>query len=422
MASSLPAEMSTYPPVLAPILSSIKDVDSNVRSELYTLDRNIGATISAVGAETKDSVNRNADFALNDNRRNTEFVLSDANRTSNMALMEGRRNSDFILSDAHRSSDTTNSAIERNGTASVLATQTAAFNIGNSIERTGASNVLATQTAASQVGNAVERTGGASVLAVQTATGQVGNAVERNGAASVLATQNATTLLGNAVERTSAAAVLASEKAGGQILSEVIRNGAATRDLVSSSAVENRGVMEGIHSDLLKGLAASQLSAKDSDIRNADYARQGQMQSQLIGMDILRMKGDIEKQNLEIAGMAARDSAALARQAAENTAAIQLDALRNKDALSYQLNDAYRGLKSTILEVDSARLRDNQNDSRIENAFLKYGNNHGHYGHNDHHHHRRPETYIYNNLESIDRDRRPRSPPRRSRSPPRERG
>jgi hypothetical protein len=208
-------------------------------------------------------------------------------------------------------------------------------------------------------------------------------------------------------------------------LSEVIRNGAATRDLITSSGTENRAVMEGIHTDLLKGISASQLLAKDSDIRNADYARQSQMQSQLIGMDILRMKGDLEKQNLEIASIAARDSAALARQAAENTAAIQLDALRNKDALSYQLSDAYRGLKSTILEVDSARLRDNQNDSRIENTLLKFGyhGHHGHHGehHGHHDHHRRPETYIYNNLESIDRERRSFSPPRRPRSPPRER-
>ena len=73
---STTVEMTTSP-VLAPILSAVKDVDANVRSELYALDRNVGNNILASGIETKEMVNRNSDFALNDNRRNHEFATND---------------------------------------------------------------------------------------------------------------------------------------------------------------------------------------------------------------------------------------------------------------------------------------------------------------------------------------------------------
>jgi hypothetical protein len=205
--------------------------------------------------------------------------------------------------------------------------------------------------------------------------------------------------------------------------------------------------LEGIHSDSLKSHAATQLSAKDTEVKMAEYARQSAAQSnmlandmlkqhQIIGMDMLKMKSDLERQAFEQAAFAARDSAAiakeilvskadLAKQAAENTAQIQIEALKNKDQLSFQMGEMYRGLKSTVLEIDGARLRDNQNDSRIENNFLKYGGGYPYGRHGYDHHHGRGETYIHNHLGyEREYERRGRSPsrgrsPQRGRSPPR---
>lgn len=437
-------------PLLAPILSAVKDVDSNVRSELYALDRNIGNNILASNLETKDVVNRNSEFALNDTRRNFDYqnnannrnfenVITDGRRNADFGLNDSRRNTEFVLSDSHRAYDLINSAVERNGTAGVLATQTASTNLGTAIERTGGASVLATQSAANGLGSAIERTGAAAVLATQSESHQgivatqttanaIGSALERVGAAGVLATQSANSNLSGAIERTGGAAVLATQTIGSNLLnsidrvaseitSDTIREAGATRDLINQQHQEQRTMMNGINKDVVSFGYASQIASKDSDIKNAEYAKQTQLQTQAmgqtIGMEVLKMKADLEKQNLEIANSAARDSAALARQSAENTAAIQIEALKNKDALSFQINDVYRGLKTSIIETDSARLRDNQNDSRIESMLLKYG----HHNHHDHHdHHRRPDTYIYNNLEN---DRR--RSPYRGRSPHRER-
>ncbi len=414
------------------VISAIKDVGAHVSTELYSLDRNIANNINAGVAETKDVVNRNADFALNDNRRNTEFIMSDAHRSSDLSITDGRRNTDFVLNDSRRAQEFLGAAIERTGTASTLATQTAATNLGNAIERTGAASILATQTSQSETGKAIERTGAASVLASQTAASQLGTAIERTGAASVYASQNAENVLSTAIERN-----------GTQLLGELLRNGANTRDLINQSAVESRTMIEGVHADVLKASAASQLAAKDTEVKMADYARQsaaqGNMlandmlkQHQILGMDMLKMKSDLERQGYEQSALAARDSAAiakeiliakaeLAKQASENTAQIQIEALKNKDQLSFQMGEMYRGLKTTALEVDGARLRDNQNDSRIENNFLKYGGGYpyGPYGH--HGHNGRNDTYIHNHLGYEREYERRRSPPRR-RSPSRERG
>lgn len=432
----------------AAIIAAIKDSGLKLSSDIYSVDRNIGNTINAGVAETKDVINRNSDFALNDNRRNVDFmlgdsrrasdlILSDAHRTGDMSLTDGRRNTDFVLNDSRRAQEVLGGAIERTGTASVLATQTAATNLGNAIERTGGSSVLATQTAATNLGNAVERTGSAAVLASQTAGLQVGNAVERIGGASVLATQSAEAVLGAAIERN-----------GSQLFNETLRNGASTREAVNQAAIETRTMLEAIHSDSLKSHMATQLAAKDTEFKIAGFSQQLSLQTatlgndmfkqhQMMGMDMLKMKSDLERQGYEQSALAARDSAAiakeilatkadLAKQAAENTAQIQIEALKNKDQLSFQMSEIYRGLKSTALEVDSARLRDLSNDSRMENSFLKYGGGYpyGHHGHHDHydHHRGRGETYIHNHLGYEREYRRDRSPERRGRSPSRGRG
>ena len=415
------------------VISAIKDVGAHVSTELYSLDRNIANNINAGVAETKDVVNRNADFALNDNRRNTEFIMGDAHRSSDLSITDGRRNTDFVLNDSRRAQEFLGAAIERTGTAGTLATQTAATNLGNAIERVGGASVLATQTAQSETGKGIERIGAASVLASQTAATQLGSAIERTGSASVYAAQNAENVLSTAIERN-----------GTQVLSELLRNGAATRDLINQASVESRNILEGLHTDVLKSSAASQLASKDTEVKMADYARQSSAQGsmlandmlkqhQILGMDMLKMKSDLERQGYEQSALAARDSAAiakeiliakaeLAKQASDNTAQIQIEALKNKDQLSFQMGEIYRGLKTTALEVDGARLRDNQNDSRIENNFLKYGGGYP-YGHHGHHGgpYGRNDTYIHNHLGYEREYERRRSPPRR-RSPSRERG
>ena len=115
------------------LIGLLKDNESNTKTDLMALDRNLSNSIGQTTAsiiqsaaqnsvasnmvddarfrDTKDSVNRNADFLLNDARRNNEFLAT---------------------------------AIERNGTASQLASSTLGSSLLSATDRTASAGLAAT--------------------------------------------------------------------------------------------------------------------------------------------------------------------------------------------------------------------------------------------------------------------------------------
>jgi hypothetical protein len=120
------------------LLGTIKELDSNVRSELSYLDRNLinnGNTNTAaivqnsanIGNQGRDTTLKSADNIMNDSRRNLDSLsgtlerqniysqsmnntyfrdLKDtAQRNTDNVISDNRRTSDFSLSDARRNSD-----------------------------------------------------------------------------------------------------------------------------------------------------------------------------------------------------------------------------------------------------------------------------------------------------------------------------
>jgi hypothetical protein len=122
------------------------------------------------------------------------------------------------------------------------------------------------------------------------------------------------------------------------------------------------------------------------------------------------------RQASELSAITSRDvlgsRADIMRQASEHTAQIQIEALKNKECLSRQMECYYdrlsnkiEGSKDLQYSIDTARIRDNQNEFRLESFILKddrwrdrHGHHHHHYGHHGHHDGRR--EHIHNNLYS----------------------
>jgi hypothetical protein len=126
--------------------------------------------------------------------------------------------------------------------------------------------------------------------------------------------------------------------------------------------------------------------------------------------DALTNRGEIMRQAEQIANANTRDvlnlRADVMRQAADNTAAIQIEALKNKDHLANKMDHQYSDLKQRIADasllqrdIDGARLRDNANDYRIENAILRERHHH-HHGYDGRDGHRHSDGHIHNNLYS----------------------
>jgi hypothetical protein len=354
------------------LLGALKDVDSNVRSEISYLDRNLSNGINtgtasviqnsaSLASQGRDQLNRASDFILNDSRRNVDTLAGTIERQNifSQSLNSGQfkdlkdlgqRSSDFILNDSRRNLDSLAAAIERTGAAATLATHNTGVEIESALER----NNIATN------------------ANIYNNTKDTMSAIERNGTANSLAT----------------------ERTGTLNLAETIRSAGQIRDLINHQSSESRGNMQMLASQHAQMSKEAAIAAKETDLRVAEAAFKTQQQTAAILTDMGRMKSDLEKQAAENAAMSARDMAALSRDVliskgdimksiGDSTTMIQVEALRNKDALGQQIHCAY----DKLVGLNTDRIRDNLNDYRAENVGLKYG---------DWHHHRHHD--IHNNL------------------------
>ena len=356
------------------LLGALKDVDSNVRSELSYLDRNLSNGISSgtanviqnsagLAAQGRDQLNRTQDFMISDARRNVDSLSGTIERQNIFAQSlndrnfkdlkdVGHRNADFILNDTRRNNEYISNAIERNGTATNLAVHNTGVELSGAIERNNVASTL----------NSFN-------LARDTMT-----AVERNGVQNSLAT----------------------ERTGALNLAETIRTAGAVRDLINHQSSESRANMQLLASQHAQMSKEAAIAAKETDLRVAESAFKTQQQTAAILTDMGRMKSDLEKQAAENAALAARDMAALSRDVltsrgeilktiGDSTTAIQIEGLKSKEALGQQIHCAY----DKLVGLNTDRIRDNLNDYRAENVGLKYG---------DWFHHRHHEREIHNNL------------------------
>ena len=434
---------------------SLKDLDSNVRSEISYLDRNLTngintqagnviANTTAQGALLRDQMNRSTDYVVSDAHRNTDALagtverqniqgqtLSDMRykdlkdvtmRGSDFGLNDSRRNADFLLSDSRRNSEYLGSAIERTGMANLVATKDSRMDVTTAIERNGIAGVLATKDARSDVTNAVDRTGTASMLATKDARMDITNSVDRNGAANGMAIQamrgeiltsiehsnvannlnayNMAKDVGSAVERNGVQNALATERNGGVILAETLRSTAQVQNLVNHQASEARNYMNQLSAQSFQLAKEAALSAKETDLKVAEASFRAQQQGTDLLVNLGKMKSDLEKHAAENSALAARDMAFLSRDVLMSKGEIMKQSAEQTLALQVEAlknKDALSGQLHCTYEKLSAlntdRIRDNLADYRAEYTGMKYG----------HHHHR---EHIHNNLYSgVNRDR-----------------
>jgi hypothetical protein len=340
------------------LLSALKDVDSNVRSEISYLDRNVTNGVNtgvsnvisnsaSLAAQGREQLNRTSDYLVSDSHRTVDTLSSTLERQNMFAqnLNNGHfkdikdvahRNSDFILNDTRRNSDFLSNSIERNGTATNLAMHNSQIDLAAAIERNSvASNLNTFNTARDTMG-----------------------AVERNGVQNSLTT----------------------ERAGSTNLAETIRNAGQIRDLINMQSAENRNAIQFLSSQTSQHSKESALAAKETDLRVAESAFRTQQQTAAVTNDMGRMKSDLERQAAENSAMAARDMAALSRDVllskgelmktiSDSTGLLQIEALKNKECLSHQIHNSY----DKLVGLNTERIRDNLNDFRAENVGLKYG-------------------------------------------------
>ena len=389
------------------VIGAIKDVDSNIRSEVSYLDRNLMNGIAAQSAniiqsgvglqgqtagqlnrstdylssalerqtiqtqdlsqmgfkDIKDNVLRSGDFGLNDARRNTEFMMGDARRATDQLMNDGRRSTDQIQNEARRNSE---------------------FLLGDNRRGTD------------QVQNAVERNGTAASLAIANNKADLYNAIERANTGINLNSYNLAKDTISSVERNGTNNALATEKTGTANMTETLRSSAIIRDLVNHQANETRSLMGQLSAQNYNHAKDAAVAAKDTELKIAEAAFKAQLQGGIVLTDMGKMKSDLEKQAAENAALSARDMALLSRDilmskgeilknAADNTNTLQIEVLRQKEALSCQLHHTYDKLNN----LNTDRIRDNLNDYRAENVGLRY--------HDEWRHHR-PD--IHNNLHS----------------------
>jgi hypothetical protein len=260
---------------------SIKDLDSNVRSEISYLDRNLTngintqtgnviANTTAQGGLLRDQMNRSTDYMVSDAHRNTDALagtverqniqgqtLSDMRykdlkdvtmRGSDLGLNDGRRNADFALNDARRNNDFLSTSIDRNGMANLIATKDGRMDITSAVDRNGMSNLISTKDARMDVTTAVERNGVAGMLTTKDARMDITTAVERNGVSGMLATKDARMDITNSVDRNGTANSLATQSLRGEVLTSIehsnVANNLNAYNLAKDvgSAVERNGV------------------------------------------------------------------------------------------------------------------------------------------------------------------------------------
>jgi hypothetical protein len=435
---------------------TLKDLDSNVRSEISYLDRNLTngintqagnviANTTAQGGLLRDQINRSTDYVVSDAHRNTDALagtverqniqgqtLSDMRykdlkdvtmRGSDFGLNDSRRNADFLLSDSRRNNDFLSNSIDRNGMANLIATKDARMDVTSAVERNGVAGMLTTKDARMDVTNAIDRTGTAGLLATKDSRMDITNAVDRNGTSNGMAIQttrgeiltsiehsnvannlNAYNLakdVGSAVERNGIQNALATERNAGLLLNETIRGTGQVRDLVNHQASEARNYLNQHTVQTFQMAKEAALAAKETDLKIAESAFRSQQQGSEFLVNLGKMKSDLEKQAAENSALAARDMAMLSRDVLMSKGEIMKQSSEQTLALQVEAlknKDALSGQlhctyeKLTALNTD--RIRDNLADYRAEYTGMKYG----------HHHHGR--EHIHNNLYSgVNRDR-----------------
>jgi hypothetical protein len=406
---------------------TLKDLDSNVRSEISYLDRNLTAgmnantgnivqSTTAQGALIRDQMNRSTDFVVSDAHRNTDALsgtverqniqgqtLSDMRykdlkdvtmRGSDFGLNDARRNADLGLSESRRNSEYLGSSLERNGMANLIATKDSRMDVMDAVDRTASANLVATKDARMDVTNAVDRNGNSNGLATQMTRGDILQSIERANIANSLNTFNLAKDTTSAVERNGVQNTLATERNAGILLNETIRGQGQVRDLVNHQASEARNYLNQLSAQSFQLAKEAALYAKETDLKVAEASFRNQQQGSDFLVNLGRMKSDIEKQASDHAALAARDMAMLTRdvllskgeimkQSSENTASLQLESLKNKDALSSQLHCTYEKLSA----LNTDRIRDNLDDYRAEYTGMKYGDFHRGHIHNNLHSH-----------------------------------
>jgi hypothetical protein len=424
---------------------SLKDLDSNVRSEISYLDRNLTngintqagnviANTTSQGGLLRDQLNRSTDYMVSDAHRNTDALagtverqniqgqtLSDMRykdlkdvtmRGSDFGLNDSRRNADFLLNDSRRNNDFLSTSIDKNGMANLIATKDARMDVTNAVERNGVAGMLTTKDARMDVTTAVDRNGVAGMLATKDARMDVTTAVDRNGSINAMATQslrgevltsiehsnvannlNAYNLakdVGAAVERNGVQNALATERNAGLLLSESIRGAGQIRDLVNHQASEQRNLLNQHSFQTFQMAKESALASKETDLKIAEATFKAQQQGTDFLVNLGKMKSDIEKQASDNAALAARDMALLTRDVLTSKADVMRQASDNTAAIQIEAlknKDALSGQLHCTYEKLSAlntdRIRDNLADYRAEYTGLKYSDHHRHHIHNN---------------------------------------
>ena len=286
---------------------SIKDLDSNVRSEISYMDRNLTnginnqaangiAATNNQGGLLRDQMNRSTDFVVSDAHRNTDALsgtverqniqgqsLSDMRykdlkdvtmRGSDLGLNDGRRNADFALNDARRNSDFLSTSIDRNGMANLIATKDGRMDITSAVDRNGMSNLISTKDARMDVTTAVERNGVAGMLTTKDARMDVTTAVERNGVAGMLATKDARMDVTTAVDRNGSINAMATQSLRGEVLTSIehsnVANNLNAYNLAKDvgTAVERNGVSGILATERNAGLLLNETIRGQGQVRD----------------------------------------------------------------------------------------------------------------------------------------------------------
>lgn len=141
----------------ASLLGVIKDLDSNVKTDLMALDRNLTNSISAGPAsiiqnatassiasnmlddahfrDVKDATNRNSDFLLNDARRNNEFLSTAVERTSTANNLATRDVGQAVLLATDRNGSAGLAATDRNGMLNLSETMRSSLQLSTLISQ-----------------------------------------------------------------------------------------------------------------------------------------------------------------------------------------------------------------------------------------------------------------------------------------------
>jgi len=428
---------------------TLKDLDSNVRSEISYLDRNLTAGIhantgniiqnaTAQGTLLRDQMNRSTDFVVSDAHRNTDalsgtverqniqgqtlsdmrykdlkdvtmrgsdFGLNDARRNADQVLSESRRNSEYLgnslernaglgISEAKRNSEYLGNSIERNGMANLIATKDSRMDVTNAVDRTGSANLLATKDARMDMTNAVDRNGASNGMATQMTRGDILQSIERANIANSLNTFNLAKDTISSVERNGTINALATERNAGLLLNETIRGQGQVRDLVNHQASDQRNYLNQLSAQSFQLAKEAALSAKETDLKVAEASFRNQQQGSDFLVNLGRMKSDIEKQASDHAALAARDMAMLTRDVLLSKGEIMKQSSENTASLqleSLKNKDALSSQLHCTYEKLSAlntdRIRDNLDDYRAEYTGMKYGDFHRGHIHNNLHSH-----------------------------------